>query len=245
MLKEPKYSFVFWGTGPHNAVSTIIEVRNFINTSVAHQIEWCLPNREKTPLPITKDNLYSLEDCIRSLSQYHAFSLFLESSNNLSLSLTIDAPKHVRNFDVLTLSFEKELLDPPNPFLTFEILETIFYGLVKQFTPFWAALVDPDLYTREFQELTFRIDRTKIPETIHWFNFFDLQMAERLGGLSKIQELSAYKIEEINNPPGIVLILQQEQFDIHGRHSKLLLKEAFETLDLESVQTLYKKPKRR
>ena len=111
-------------------------------------------------------------------------------------------------------------------------------------SPFWARVYDKELIiTDRIDKLRFSVDLAKVPDTIHWFNYFDAEMAERLGGNTKLLSAPAYHVAELESPPGIVLVLQREPFDFHNPAHRQRHEEVAKYLELQRLHDLY--PKKR
>ena len=55
------------------------------------------------------------------------------------------------------------------------------------------------------------IDRQKVPETIHWVNYFDNSIVDRIGR-SLLLSADVFLVEELTD--GVLLVLQSEPFDV-------------------------------
>jgi hypothetical protein len=91
------------------------------------------------------------------------------------------------------------------------------------------------------RKLHLSTDVTKVPDTIHWLNFFDEEMVARLGGKNKLLAAPAFAVKQWENPPGIFLILQREPFDFCNLKHRQRQEEIVHYLELKQLHGLYPK----
>jgi hypothetical protein len=168
----------------------------------------------------------------------------LESSSGLVISLGVDAPLVVRDFDVLSVGLDTKHVEGPQALFSFEQLHALFVESLDIFHPFWATTYDKEtIMTDKINKLRFSVDLRKVPDTIYWFNYFGAEMVERLGGKAKLLGAPAYSVAESESPSGIVLILQREPFNFHNPTHRQRQEEVVKYLQLERLHDLY--PKKR
>ena len=158
----------------------------------------------------------------------------------LVLTIGVDAPEFVRDFDVLTVGFDSEHLTGPQAMFDFDSLYKMFTESIKLFRPFWAAVRDSDIVlTDEFREIRLSVDGTKLPFDIDWLNYFGQDMAERLGGMQKLLGAPAHLVEHAQDPDGIILVLQRQPFDCHDLEDLRRQRKIAEYLDLSKIHAMY------
>ncbi|MEM2126578.1 MAG: hypothetical protein QXQ53_09320 [Candidatus Methanosuratincola sp.] len=178
----------------------------------------------------------------RERRNFGELDLFIESPSGLSTSLSVDAPAFVRDFDVLDIGLDTQHVAGAQAMFDFESLYALFTESTRLFRPFWARVRDLDqIITDRIGNLHLSVDLTKVPDTIHWLNFFDERMVERLGGKEKLLAAPAYEVREWADPPGILLVLQREPFDYHAPEHRRRQEEIVKYLELEWLHTLYPK----
>jgi len=208
-----RYSMVFWGHPPYKAETVLPEVICSMDQAIGQSLSWHLEGRPDYPIPglLGQWRAFTLE---RRSREDNSLNLCLDSPCGLSISLNLDAPHYVRDFDVLTIDLATKYLIGPQAAFSFDRLYTLFVQNIKLFQPFWATVWDGDLIvTDEFQALRLSSDTTKVPIAVHWMNFFGEGMSARLGGRDKLLSAPAYHVEELSNPLGVSLVLQYETFD--------------------------------
>jgi hypothetical protein len=243
MWRMTRYGILLWGYPPHEAETILPNVIGAVDELSGQTLGWHLENQPDGPAPLSADQWVALAKQQRD-QEDHALVLVLDSSSGLSISLTLGFPQHVRNFDVLSIDFGIEHLVGRTTMFNYEKLYSLFVELISLFEPFWARITDEELITADgFGKIHLSVDVTKVPATIHWFNYFDDEIADRLGGREKLRSAPVYQVKEWENPPGIILVLQREPFDFHNQEHRQRHAEVTRYLDLDRLQSLY--PKRR
>jgi hypothetical protein len=230
---------VLWGYPPHKAETALAEAVRLLDHSSGQSLIWHLENQSKVSVPTSPDQWSAVVREQRD-EEDGSLSLFLDSPSGLSIDLTLDYPTYVRNFDVLSVSFDTAHLTSPQKMFSFESVCALFTNSIKLFQPFWGEVCDHELTrTDEIDSLRFSVDRTQVPDTIHWFNYFDERMVERLGGEKKLLTAPAYEVRKWESPPGILLILQRDPFDIYNPEHRQKYEEIVQYLDLKRLHALY------
>ena len=84
-----------------------------------------------------------------------------------------------------------------------------------------------------------RADPKRIPQIIHWINYFGPELVERLGGLEHLLAGPVYLAEELTELGGIIWVLQEEPFNDHKKAHRARQREATAYLRLEEIQQQY------
>ena len=119
-------------------------------------------------------------------------------------------------------------------------LTTIFSFIVELFSPFYAysSKAGEINYSYEYQEKSKKFGRTKLPIAIEWFNYFDSDWTNRLGGFDKLQGSSAYRVTRLGQQNGSMLILQREPFDYRNENHIKKRLQVEKDLELTKLLTL-------
>jgi hypothetical protein len=243
MWRTKKYNTILWGYPPHTTELILPNVIRLLDKLIGQPLVWHLANRPNALVPTSTDQWVALAEEHRD-KQDGALDLFLESPIGISSSLTLDYPQYVRDFDVLTISLDAEHLIDEEEFLGSGNVYALFAECISLFQPFWASVADEELITAEtFGKVHLTVDVTKVPGTIHWFNYFSDKIVQRLGGREKLQSAPVFQVQECDNPPGMILILQQEPFDYFNPEHRRRHEKIAQYLDLDRLHKLY--PKRR
>jgi hypothetical protein len=134
-------------------------------------------------------------------------------------------------------------------------LVALFRALVRAFQPYWGAVEDVDNVDRlqgttdpskrydpvklAQQYPIVRADPKRIPQIIHWINYFGSEFVERLGGREHLLAGPVYLAEELTELGGIIWVLQEEPFDDHKKAHRARQCEATAYLRLEEIQQQY------
>ena len=230
---------MLWAYPPHDGAATVAEMIRLLGKTSDFPLSWYLENQPHRPLPTSPEGWATLAKEQRN-THFGALDLFLDSPSGLVMSLSVDAPEFVRDFDVLTVGIDSEHLTGPQAMFGFDSLYTMFTESIKLFRPFWAAVRDSDIVlTDEFREIRLSVDGTKLPFAIDWLNYFDQDMAERLGGVQKLLDAPAYLVERAEDPVGIILALQRQPFDCHDLEDLRRQRKIAEYLDLPKLHAMY------
>ena len=244
MWRVTRYTMVLWGYPPHMAEDVLPRTIRLVDQLSGQPLAWSLTSQPGRHLPTTRAEWRALVEEYRARSGFSAVDMFLESSAGLDIELGVDAPAVVRDFDVLAIGFDPQHLDDSAGLLTFANLYALFVNSADLFQPFWAGVWDHELIiTDMIQKLRFSVDPRKVPHTIHWFNYFDADMVERLGGKTRLLSAPAYSVAELESPPGVVIVLQREPFDFHNPTHRQRQEAAVKYLELGRLQERY--PKKR
>jgi hypothetical protein len=242
MWRTTRYDLVLWAYPPRDPTTVLPGLIRLLDEVTGQQLKWHLAHQSDRPAPTSHAEWRALAEEQRD-PQLGALDLFFDSPSGLELSLTVDAPSVVRDFDVLAVDFDPEHLAGPHALFSYESLEALFLKSIRLFRPFWARVADKELTRTDVGRIYLSVDVTKVPATVHWFNFFDRGMVERLGGREKLLGAPAYRVTELDEPAGLLLILQREPFDHHHPEHRQRLAAITDYLDLPQLQARY--PKRR
>lgn len=225
MWPSTRYSVVSWGFPPHQPERILPNLVSLLDELCQRPLSWRIENQQHLPLPVTSSQWSILARDQRD--EDGSLSLFVNSPQQLSIGLTQDYPANVREFDVLSVALHRDHISGAHPLLGFEHLYTLFTECIKLFQPFWARLADAELMKlTAVGQLNVSVDLTKVPDTIHWLNFYSEELVGRLGGRAVLTAAPAYETREWNDPPGMLLVLQREPFDCHdpehlARHDRI------------------------
>jgi hypothetical protein len=244
MWRVTRYSMVLWGYPPDAVEDILPRTVRLVDQTSGESLVWHLSSEPSRNLPKTSAEWKDLVGEHRERSSFDAVDMTLESTSGLVISLGVDAPTLVRDFDVLSVGLDTKHVEGPQALFSFERIYTLFTASLDVFQPFWARIYDKEqIITDTNSNLRLSIDLKKVPDTIHWFNYFDVETVERLGGKTNLLSAPAYLVVESENPPGIVLILQREPFDFHNPAHRQRQEEVVKYLQLERLYDLY--PKKR
>lgn len=139
--------------------------------------------------------------------------------------------------------------------ILFDQLNALFKKCVLVFNPFWGCIeneanidefqgtLNPSKkYTTTELETDFsivKVDATKVPRLIHWFNYFDPTFVERLGGRNKLLAGPVWHAEILEELGGIIWILQQEPFDNNNSKHLACQRDAINYLRLFDIHKQY------
>lgn len=241
MWRVTRYSMVFWGYPPHE-IEVLPQAIRAVEQRSEQPLTWNLADQPKRKIPRTREEWLTLGAEYRKENEFGALYIMLDSPSGLSISLGMDEPLFMRDFDVLSVGMDAKHVEEPQALFSFEEIHMLFVNGLDVFQPFWARIYDKELIiTDAINKLRFSVDLRKVPDTIHWFNYFDAEMIERLGGKAKLLSAPAYLVVESESPPGIVLILQREPFDFHNPAHRQRQEEAVKYLDLPRLHARYPK----
>lgn len=244
MWRLTRYSIVFWGYPPHEIEEVLPHIIRAVDQHSEQPLTWTLANQPGRPIPTTREEWLTLGAEYREENEFGALFVTLDSTVGLSISLGMDEPLFMRDFDVLSVGLDTKHVEGPQALFSFEEIYALFIEGLGVFQPFWGEVCDHELTrTDRIDALRFSVDRTQVPDTIHWFNFFDEGMTERLGGKKRLLSAPVHDVEEWESPPGIVLILQREPFDFHNPEHRQRQEGVVQYLELERLHDLY--PKKR
>jgi hypothetical protein len=240
MWQATRYGVVLWGYPPHKFETILPSVIALLDRLTDRSLVWHHRDQPSRIAPASHDQWVALAKELQEQSNFRSLDASLTSTSGLSISVGFNAPAFVRNFDVLAINLNAEHLLGTQAIFTFEETYTLFTKSIDLFQPFWSEVCDHELTrTDEIDSLRFSVDRTQVPDTIHWFNYFDHEMVKRLGGEKKLLTAPAYEVRKWENPPGILLILQREPFDIHNLEHREKYEEIVQYLELDRLHSLY------
>lgn len=241
MWHTTRYEVVLRAYPPHDPVVILPGMARLLEDKSGQRLAWHLEGEPSRPVPTTQEGWGTLAKGSRN-PRYGALDLFFDSADGGTMSLSVDAPSFVRTFDVMSFGFDLEHLSGPKALFSFDTLYGLLIESMRLFGAFSAEVSDRELVRRDKAgKIYLSVDVTKIPDIVHWFNFFDSDMAERLGGKDKLLRAPAYLVEEVADPPGIVLVLQREPFDYHKGKHRQRWQDVTRYLDLERLHRLYPK----
>jgi hypothetical protein len=234
-----RYSIVLWGYPPHKAETILPEVVRLLDHSIGQSLVWHLESQPEISVTAAPGQWSDVAREQRN-EEDGSLSVFCGSPSGLSIGLTLDYPSYVRDFDVLSIGLNTEHLTGLQPMLGFDRLSALFKEGIRLFQPFWGEVCDHELTrTDQVNALRFSIDRTQIPDTIHWFNYFGEGMVDRLGGRDRLLSAPAYEVSVWEDPSGILLILQRDPFDFHNLEHCTKHEEVVRYLQLKRLHALY------
>ncbi len=242
MWERRRYDLCLYGYPPHDAVTLLPRFIELVHQAAGQSLVWwSAPNR---PVPTSPEGWAALIAEERD-PDYGALNLTLASPCGLSIDLSADWPPVARAFDVLSFQMAPEHLTGPQALFDFDSLYTLFTESIRLFRPFSARVDDEELALTEIGDIYKWVDTTKVPDTIYWFNYFAQDMVERLGGREKLLAAPAYLVTTLEEPPGVILILQRELFDYHNPEHRRRHEEITRYLDLSRLHTLYPRQRKR
>jgi hypothetical protein len=234
-----RYTLVCWGWPPHDAALILESLIDVFERIINQPGIWQVEGATVEPVPTSTQAWRELIEYNRDRDN-GSLSLFINSSAGYSLELTVDYPPYVRSFDVLTLHLPEEHLLARDPTVNFEALYSLFKEVIGLFRPFWAWIHDGQLLlSEEIRSLRFTLDRTKVPDTIHWFNYFSSDIVARLGGTQTLLAAPVYLVDELSQPAGMILILRPEPFDYYNAEHMRHQLEVVKYLQLNSLHVMY------
>lgn len=242
MWRTTRYDIVLWAYPPHDSTVILPTMIRLFDEVTGQRLGWHLENQPGRPLPASWGEWVALDKEQRN-PRFGALDLFFDSPSGLLLSLNLDAPTFVRDFDVLAVGFDTEHLTGPKAMFSFDSLHALFIKSIRIFRPFWGRVGDKEVSRTDIGNIYLSTDVTKVPSTINWLNFFDRAMVERLGGRKKVLGAPALSVAEIQDPAGVILILQDETFDYHNPEHRQRLETITQYFDLPRLHAMY--PKRR
>lgn len=241
MWERIRYSLCLYGYPPHDAVTLLPRFIELVHQAAGQSLVWwSAPNR---PVPTSPEGWAALIAEKRD-PEDGAIDQTLASPSGLSMLLSADWPPVARDFDVLCFEMAPEHLTGPQAMFDFDSLFTLFTESVRLFRPFSARVNDRELTRTEIGDIYLSVDTTRVPATIYWFNYFAQDMVERLGGMEKLLAAPAYRVTPVEEPPGVILILQRELFDYHHPEHRRRHEEITQYLDLSRLHTLYPKQRK-
>ncbi len=228
-----KYTLVAWSWPPHDAAIVLARLFDIISHTLESAGTWQIEGEPNRLIPSSVQGWQYLVEQHRYQDD-GSLSLFIDSSAGYSVGLTVDYPSTVRIFDVLSVHLPEEHLEADS-LLEFDRLLAFFKEVIALFQPFWAWIHDKELFlAEEVASLQFTLDKTKLPDTVHWFNYFSTETVVRLGGTEVLTTSPAYLVQEVSEPPGIVSVLQHEPFDYSRPEHKRRHREVVSQLEFSS-----------
>jgi hypothetical protein len=205
-------------------------------------ITWVAADGLKVSIDDAEEVVNSIKDRQRARNEDPDFRLFMDSEIGLNFGISLDAPKFVRNFDVLTIALDKRFVFSPDPIFKYAKLIDFFSGLIKIFQPFWGAIVDKDQISSEYyQELRRSVNSEKIPASMHWINYVNESIANRLGGIQLLEEAPIQDFITLNSPKGIIVVLQKEPFDLNNSEHLEHLEKLHKYLGMKNLRQIHKR----
>ncbi len=242
MWYTARYSIVLWAYPPHDPSTIVPYMLRLLEETSGQRTVWHFAGEPDREVPACENEWIALVEEERD-AEFGALDLFFDSASGLSLSLSVDAPVVVRDFNVMTVLFEAGCLSDRAAMFDFDRLRTLFINSVHLFRPFWSRVGDREAGRAEDGQLHLSVDVTKAPASVHWFNYFGTDMVERLGGMEKLLGAPDCEVEVMDDPAGLLVILQRDTFDYHNSEHRQRLHRANQYLDLKRLHALY--PKRR
>jgi hypothetical protein len=234
MLWETQYRMIFWTFDRQDAEGLTMQIVEYFGNLGADFMPVFLPNRTQIPL-----DRFALSELIsKKRGKGSLLNTWLTSANGLVVDLHLGVP--LADFpEVIQIGLEQEHLKK----LSFdELLEMFMFG-VKIFKPYyaWGCMNGEVNYSREYGERRASVNLAKIPAFIEWFNYFDQPMVERLGCINKLLVAPVYRVQQVENSGGAILVLQEEAFDFQNP-VHLYRREAVEKyLEFERLHKVYPK----
>jgi hypothetical protein len=140
--------------------------------------------------------------------------------SNFTVTTTLDSLTYSYSFsvgisnpmfsNVFVMKIPRSKVEGNNSILTFDRVQFIFQGLVEVFDPFWGAISN-NLNFQRFVKVSQQIDCFKIPSAIHWFNYFDRYVLERLNP-DRVLSAPFHSVVKLKSQ-GVMAILQEEPFN--------------------------------
>lgn len=144
---------------------------------------------------------------------------------------------------------------PITDVISIEKLYDLFCRSVLAFSPFWGCIqnavnvdrfqgtLDPSRrYSTAELEADFpivKVDESKVPRLIHWYNYFGPEFVRQLGGLEKLLAGPVWLAEEIEDLGGVTWVLQREPFDDDNPKHLERQQDAMEYLKLFDIHKQY------
>lgn len=193
-------------------------------------------------------DLHSPQDIERIL-QDQRFLIIMEEGPSVSFGFA-PARQDIR-FYIATGVVDKFIIDFPSQEPITDIVSTnelhgLFRDLAVAYNPFWGCVqnaenVDRLLLTtdpsRRYPKS--KVDTSKVPQLIHWFNYFGPAFIERLGGREHLSAGPVWRVEEIESLSGIIWILQQDPLDAYNSEHLARQQDAMRYLRLPEIHKQY------
>jgi hypothetical protein len=234
MLWETKYRMIFWAFGKREAVDLTVKTAQYLGKFGTDYKPIYLP--DETKISLDTPSLTELFTKMRGKGTF--FSTWLTSQNGLVFLLHLGVP--LAGFpEVIQIGLEPNHIQE----ISVEQLIEVFKFGAHIFEPYyaWGCMSGEVNYSKLYGEKNATVDLTKVPAFIEWFNYFDQPMVERLGGVNKLLAVPAYRVQQVENSGGAILVLQEEAFDFQNP-VHLHRREAVEKyLEFERLHKLYSK----
>lgn len=240
MLLPTDYKQIFWSFRHQDPVTLIREVNyKFLDI-----------NKDIQPNLLVEAELSMDDESIRNqLKKWtsedgNTLAIGLTSKNGLVLKLTIynDLDEERSEFpNTLSIGFNQGHLEDRGNLLSYENLKSLFKFGIDLFDPHYAYMcksgeinISEDYKARRKKYL-----RNKVPIVLEWFNYFNEEWVERLGGDVLLLSSPAMTCKKLKK--GILLILQETPFDYHNLQHIKRRKEVETHIRLDDILASYQK----
>lgn len=244
---QKDYAMVFWADEEREPVETVLKIDDFLRPYGEDYVLKYLNDR----VEVAMDRQALAERCDPNRRKDELLTQSYFSGNRIWFALSTGrteynrrmAPQMMPATEVLTLEFDSTHLQGADPALDFIRLQEIFWYCLHLFAPYYGRLQmtgEVNYEASPYREISYTIDLTKVPAAIEWFNYFNPEWVDRLGGLEDFLTAPVLLAEPVEGLGGVVLILQEEPFDYRNpRHlQNRALVEAH--LDLPRLHQLFR-----
>jgi hypothetical protein len=255
--ETPRYSVRLWAEGVSEPIETLWRlVRTLDDAGFPIQYE----AGERRPLRRRKDlrDLFAAREKRQAGKVDHGVGVSVDNlltappkEEPLSFSFTAGskASDAVDSF-ILKLPRLEEVF---NRTLSVEQLDRIFRAWVKAIEPFWGAVINSvnearhlgldQPYEDSLQMLREHpinlVDGKKVPQLVHWYDYFGSAFVGRLGGFEKLLTAPVHRAEAFHE--GVLWILTPEPFDDRNPDHRALQEGAAEYLNLEEIHEAHRR----
>lgn len=246
---EKDYAMIFWASKDKDPIDTILKVNNFL-----HQYgnDYFLDYlNEDTKIEMSKETLARRVKDRQEKGSPISQSYF--SSNHIWFSCSTGVKKFFEesaNFQTKflpeTLKFEFDLkhFQGKNPVISLTMLRELFEFCLDLWDPFYGRIQkngevnDP---TFSYREIANKIILSKVPVAIEWFNYFNAEWVENLGGLDKVLAAPVWHVELVEKSGGVILILQNTPFDYRDSNHLQKRRVVEDYFNLRQLHQLFRK----
>jgi hypothetical protein len=237
MLLPTDFDLIFYAYGRRDAVSLTLEVNKYLSILGADYMPRYLSGKN---IVLDADIVAeAFQDWRRDLT----LAVGLTSANGLVLKFTVSEENYenVQFPNNMRIGLNWEHITDTSNGLSFDQLYKLFKFCIKLFEPYYAygSKCGEVNHSNSYWQIFQTIDSDKVPVAIEWFNYFDSEMVDRLGGKEKLLSAPVYIIEPDKELNGLLLVLQKEPFDyLNSEHLKN--REVVEDyLDLNRLHALF------
>lgn len=238
-ILQKDYSMIFWANEDRNPLKIISKVNEFLN-QFGDEYVFNIPDKDLKAI-VERHKLPEGDDKTVNVNYFSDNLMWFTLSTGI---VNFTAKSYHKLPEVLTLKFDLAHLNGAKAILSFSQLQALFKYCVELFDPFYGRLQmtgEVNYSASLYRENSTKFDLFQLPITIEWFNYFGVDWVQRFGGKNKVLSTPVFRAKSVDEPEGIILILQEAPFDYKNPDHLRNRQKAEIYLDLKFLQQRYQK----